>query len=106
MFVRPPGPQIGTSAPLLNNVWRPILMDEKMRTTLIRLEGDVTALRNELARSRPAGGRPEVRPGTSIRRRLLAPLCLALFLTLVPLGMLAAGSFTDLDPNSPHNGNI
>jgi hypothetical protein len=81
-------------------------MDEKIRTTLSQLEGEVKALREKLARSRPARGRQAFWPGRSIRRRLLAPLCLAFFLALVPLGLMAAGSFTDLDPNSPHNANI
>jgi hypothetical protein len=66
---------------------------------------DVATLRQEVATLR----REVARLRTPRRRRfrpLLAALALALLVALVPLGLLAANPFTDLDPASPHNANI
>src|SRR5690348_12136449 len=81
-------------------------MEQSTQTTLARLEREITALRGELARVSPRQARRATRAGANLGRRLIAPLCLPLFVALVPLGLLAAGPFTDLDPASPHNGNI
>src|SRR3954447_7410622 len=40
------------------------------------------------------------------RRRLVPTALVALLVALVPLGLLAANPFTDLNPNSVHNPNI
>jgi hypothetical protein len=62
---------------------------------IARLEGERDATQAH-RRRRAAGG----------WRRLGAAMATALLVALVPLALLAAGPFTDLDPNSPHNGNI
>ena len=77
------------------------------------LYDELVLLRTELARQQQALA--IVQRGTARRagrrhrylcQRLGAALMAALLLALVPLALLAAGPFTDLDPNSPHNANI
>jgi hypothetical protein len=77
------------------------MTNEVMQTTLARLETRIAAQERELAVYRTKQRATRRRP-----RRLLAALALALLTLLVPLAVLAAGPFTDLDPNSPHNANI
>src|SRR3954447_8154524 len=74
--------------------------------------------RDELARLRAALAAMEARHTaelTALRRLVLKPrrwralvpaLCLALVVALVPLSLLAATPFADLNPGSPHNANI
>lgn len=81
-------------------------MQEDTRSTLAHLEREVASLRREVSRTHPTRTRRASRQIATIKQRLLAIACLALFTALVPLGLLAAGPFTDLDPASPHNANI
>src|SRR5689334_3949813 len=74
---------------------------------------ELAALRTELARQqqalatfRRAMACRTRRMPRLLGRRIAAALTAALLLALVPLSLLAAGPFTDLDPNSPHNDNI
>src|SRR4051794_11022640 len=86
------------------------MADERYRALLERLERQearLAAHERLLARYQPGvapARRPRVRRG---RRgpRAVAALLLALLLASIPLGLLGAG-FTDLNPQSPHNGNI
>jgi hypothetical protein len=78
------------------------------------VRAELAALRAELGRQRAAHGqalatlqrRSVRRARRSPIRRVRVALMAALLMALVPLVLLAAGSFTDLDPASPHNANI
>lgn len=75
-----------------------------LRTTVDAGMADVAALRQALAADRAERQRHPRR----VRRggHLVAVVALVLVALLVPLGVLAAGPFQDLDPASPHNDNI
>jgi len=79
-------------------------MAETTRALLSRLEARLAAQEAELSAFRAE--RAAVRRRPRRRNRLLPALAAAILVALVPLALLAAGPFTDLDPNSPHNGNI
>jgi hypothetical protein len=74
------------------------------------MHGELVALRAELARQQRVLATFQRTTARRARwspvRWMVAALAVALLVALVPLGLLAAGPFTDLDPNSPHNGNI
>jgi hypothetical protein len=79
-------------------------MAEPMRALLSRLEARLAAQEAELAAYRAERAAARRRPRR--RHHLIAAIAAAILVALVPLALLAAGPFTDLDPNSPHNGNI
>ncbi len=82
------------------------MADEHTRAELARLRAELADLRATVSvqQATVAALRPGPRPRRRPRRAL--PLVLAaLLVALVPLATLAAG-FTDLNPGSPHNGNI
>ena len=74
---------------------------------LQELQAELETLRRKVAAYGTARrpGPPHRGPARG-RGRLVATIALTLLVALVPLSMLAAGAFTDLDPASPHNANI
>jgi hypothetical protein len=82
------------------------MADEHTRAELARLRAELADLRATVSAQQATVA--ALRPGPHPRRRprRALPLALAaLLVALVPLATLAAG-FTDLNPGSPHNGNI
>jgi hypothetical protein len=78
-------------------------MADRLRSDeLARLRGEIAAVRAECAALR----RQVARRRRSRHRRFIPAAALALLLALVPLGLLAANPFTDLDPGSVHNADI
>jgi hypothetical protein len=69
------------------------------------LHGEVRALRERVAAQERRRAAPAA-PRRRSRGRLMAVFIGALLAALVPLTLLAANPFTDLNDGSPHNGNI
>lgn len=79
------------------------MSEQRLQEVLVELG----ALRREVASYRAAHtSRRQRHRAAGLPSRVIATVILTLLVALVPIALLAAGPFTDLDPNSPHNDNI